>query len=1012
MLMNADNAFREKVGDRKRCKERRKERIIPLVKYIVISTITLLVGTSVLIPSLVSAGWAGSENSFVDGIEKVVSISQKNGGNDSSTYFALPRTANVTYATLNISGMPYTPGGRDYPKNVSISVCADNDIEWQFRGDSYGMLGYQNTFLSEQTAKYVNFNSPGEEASVKIRLPRNATANSFSMSISAYTTPKWSNETRLMPPTSPVSNAQWPRMAEGLVNGKNMLFVVWSTSDPEITTGNDEDIVARALDGDSWGPTMEISAKGDTYDDEDPQLCIFNGKVYVVWAAHSPSNYWRSDVYLSSYDGKIWSEPLLLSPSSKMWANDYPIVVPYKNKIYVFWKTTDPSISPVAIGCMDIVYRVFDGTSWSATMRLNPNSNSPNAWSVQALIYDDKLYVIWDSSDPSLTGKTQEEYDIMVRSFDGNSWSPIIDISASCIGYDELPRATTFLNPVTGREELVVAWCFSPANSDGTRKEPDNIMGRILSGGAWGPVFEISEHNNSRYDMFVDLKSCGNYLYAIWTCGINTTSSAEGNETAGVGGTYFVRGDIFLRWYDGKQWSRCIEMTADPVHLDNASAPAIGVYNGEVYASWDICFPSPNGEDYDIAIRKLYPPKVGTTLSIGDDVIFGPAILDSLGVSIGISPEIINRKLKNETFFTDKFGNEMVDIPIEIFVNESATIMLSELSITYDWTQTIPDFSDELNSYLSRIRTEGKWDDRVAVKIKVITNSSGIVRLSGLKIEYVVNLPPTLEPVPDIYLDEDTDLADAIYLGDYAYDDYDNGSLIFMYTMENAMGNKEGIGLVISNNGTVSITTPIENWFGMCNVTIYVKDSMGLFTTQNITVIVRPVNDAPIYLGKLKNAKVAVGKSWTANLSEHFYDVEGDIAYYTCSHAEIIYSNETFFVRWTPKANSKNLRNVTFTAFERGNNPNLNATSTPITLSVVANDASVNTCPTLPFLIILLIVITLVYYGYLKRRANKEEELLFEEVEGKKIDKIKIDKAENKKTENEKIENKGLEDKV
>ncbi|MEM2899634.1 MAG: hypothetical protein QXT63_02475, partial [Thermoplasmata archaeon] len=225
--------------------------------------VIFLVIIMLLIPSQSSAGWAGSENSFTDGFEKNVSFSQKNGGNDSSTYFALPRTANVTYASLNVSGLPYTQGGRDYPKNVSISVCADKDIEWQFRGDSYGMLGFQNTFLGEQTTKYVNFNSAGSDSSVKIRLPKNATANSFTMSVAAFTTPKWSNETRLMPPTSPVSNAQWPRMAEGIVGDKNMFFVVWSTSDPQLTTGNDEDIVARATDGTSWGPAMEVSAKGD-----------------------------------------------------------------------------------------------------------------------------------------------------------------------------------------------------------------------------------------------------------------------------------------------------------------------------------------------------------------------------------------------------------------------------------------------------------------------------------------------------------------------------------------------------------------------------------------------------------------------------------------------------------------------------------------------------------------------------------------------------------------------------
>jgi len=67
---------------------------------------------------------------------------------DTSLSLSLPNGATVLSATLNVSGLPLTEGGRDYPENVTIDVGPQPPPEWSFRGKGYGDMGHQNRFIS------------------------------------------------------------------------------------------------------------------------------------------------------------------------------------------------------------------------------------------------------------------------------------------------------------------------------------------------------------------------------------------------------------------------------------------------------------------------------------------------------------------------------------------------------------------------------------------------------------------------------------------------------------------------------------------------------------------------------------------------------------------------------------------------------------------------------------------------------------------------------------------------
>jgi len=98
-------------------------------------------------------------------------------GSDSSLFVRVPNGSTIISATINLTGEPFTPGGMEYPFNVSVDIGEDGFLDWQFDGAGYGKLGYQyllmnSTNISEY--KTVPFAQPGSDESISVRLPKGA----------------------------------------------------------------------------------------------------------------------------------------------------------------------------------------------------------------------------------------------------------------------------------------------------------------------------------------------------------------------------------------------------------------------------------------------------------------------------------------------------------------------------------------------------------------------------------------------------------------------------------------------------------------------------------------------------------------------------------------------------------------------------------------------------------------------------------------------------------------------
>jgi hypothetical protein len=119
--------------------------------------------------------------------EETVTFEQE--GSDTSLSLRLPNGATVLDASLNVTGLPLTEGGTDYPGNVTVDAGPQLPVEWAFRNKGYGDLGRQSTFTSgaekatlmigmnDTNSTYFNIPKAAEVLAANVTLNGSATSN-------------------------------------------------------------------------------------------------------------------------------------------------------------------------------------------------------------------------------------------------------------------------------------------------------------------------------------------------------------------------------------------------------------------------------------------------------------------------------------------------------------------------------------------------------------------------------------------------------------------------------------------------------------------------------------------------------------------------------------------------------------------------------------------------------------------------------------------------------------------
>ena len=216
---------------------------------------------------------------------------------------------------------------------------------------------------------------------------------------------------------------------------------------------------------------------------------------------------------------------------------------------------------------------------------------------------------------------------------------------------------------------------------------------------------------------------------------------------------------------------------------------------------------------------------------IGDQRVFNGTVVLSFPVSD--IQAFLNGAATN---FTDKWGNQFIDLPFVVRSTGTGTMGISSLKVEY-LSSSIGaiGFTKQLNDYLAGTLANGgnKAGDIIDVPITItVKGQSGVLWLEGLKVIYTPNMEPVA--VIDSIFPTTVEVGETVMLMGHGEDD---GSIkVYKWTsdIDGILGSEPSINITLRTTGTHVITFDV-------------RDDKGRWSAHSQeSIIVVPRNDPPI----------------------------------------------------------------------------------------------------------------------------------------------------------------------
>jgi hypothetical protein len=203
---------------------------------------------------------------------------------------------------------------------------------------------------------------------------------------------------------------------------KDKLYVAWQREDFNETVKYFATLAS--FDGESWSEPLFLSSPDITKKirselNLNPRMAADDDALYVAWASNEPD--WTEGmdddiVFRFTEDGETWSEVIEVSGYYNEGLDKLPRVVPYDERVFFIWETTDRIDSDGPD--MDIVMRSWDGSGFGQVLEVTPSGDSLNDHHVDAVASDGLLYFTWMRR----AGEFSNDFEIWGRVFDGADW--------------------------------------------------------------------------------------------------------------------------------------------------------------------------------------------------------------------------------------------------------------------------------------------------------------------------------------------------------------------------------------------------------------------------------------------------------------------------------------------------------------------------------------------------------------------------------------------------------------
>ncbi len=261
-----------------------------------------------------------------------------------------------------------------------------------------------------------------------------------------------------------------------------------------------------------------------------------------------------------------------------------PKIAVENDKIYVVWQ--DNFNINGAGDDPDILYRYFDGNSWSNIQVISEpvqgqNNNVADSYTPEIAVENGKIYVIWDDYEDINNAGTDR--DIFFRcNLTGSGWEDIQVISEPVFGQNYNTGYSYTGGIVVENGNIYVAWADT-SNEDNSGLDDDIFYRCNISGSGWEDIQVISEsvpgeNNNIGKSEDPSLAVENGNIYTVWF-DLDNTYGSGGDE------------DIFYRCnLTGIKWEP-IQVISEPIKNENFNIgtsrdPDVAVENGKIYVVW------------------------------------------------------------------------------------------------------------------------------------------------------------------------------------------------------------------------------------------------------------------------------------------------------------------------------------------------------------------------------------------------------------------------------------------